>query len=463
MVAARGRAAQAAGRLRGAAAPRRRGRDDLPRAARAAGADPAGLHGALGVRRARRAAADRQRQAGPRGAARAGPRGPARPGYVAPRTPVERELAADLGRGARRGPRRRRTTTSSRWAATRSSASRWSPGARQAGLRADPHRTSSVHQTIGELAAGRRTGAARRLRAGRRRGGGRAGSAHPHPALVPRRHDRRPQPLHHVDGAGPGRRPRRGRAARRRWTRWSRTTTHCGCGSTRAARRAPAAPALERRLPDRSRPVAGRAERQAAGRIRPSRPDWCRAAAGPRSGRQSPTLFLIAPPPGHRRGVLADPAGRPGDRVPAGGAGQPVALGPKTASYAAWARRLAEHVRTGGLRRRSGALAAGVHAPRRSDLPVDRQRTEQRGSARTIAVRLGPRRHRGAAAQGARCLPHADQRRAAERAGPGARPAGPGATACWSDLEGHGREESVRRRGPVPHRRLVHRRCSRSR
>ena len=64
-----------------------------PRCAAHLGAEPAGLHGAVGVRGAGRAAADAQRQAGPRGAAGAGAVAGAA-ARRAPRTPQEEILCA---------------------------------------------------------------------------------------------------------------------------------------------------------------------------------------------------------------------------------------------------------------------------------------------------------------------------------------------------------------------------------
>ncbi|MEA2588854.1 MAG: hypothetical protein QOH66_1781, partial [Actinomycetota bacterium] len=69
-------------------------------------------------------------------------------------------------------------------------------------------------------------------------------------------------------------------------------------------------------------------------------------------------------------------------------AGQPVDLGTGTTAYRAWARRLAEHVRSGGL---DGDLEYWSRVPRRAsaELPVDRDGPNTAGSARTLSVRLG--------------------------------------------------------------------------
>ena len=74
------------------------------RAARAPAPEPAGVHGAAGDRRPGPAAAERERQGGPQGAAGAGVRGRRGRRYVAPRTPTEEVLAGIwaevLGAGA---------------------------------------------------------------------------------------------------------------------------------------------------------------------------------------------------------------------------------------------------------------------------------------------------------------------------------------------------------------------------
>ncbi|CAM5356526.1 D-alanine--D-alanyl carrier protein ligase [Streptomyces rimosus subsp. rimosus] len=91
----------------------------------------AGVHGALGVRRAGAAAADREREAGPQGAARARPHrgaagGPARPPHRHRTRPVR-----GVRGGARACPRSASTTVSSTSAATRC----WPPGSSAGSVR----------------------------------------------------------------------------------------------------------------------------------------------------------------------------------------------------------------------------------------------------------------------------------------------------------------------------------------
>ena len=118
---------QAAGRLRG-----RRAAEAGPAAAELrrwlAGTLPEYMV-PVGVRGARRAAADAQRQGRPQGAAGARARPARRRGRTSSRraTPIEEALAGDLGRGARRSTGSARATTSSSSAATRC----WPPRSRR--------------------------------------------------------------------------------------------------------------------------------------------------------------------------------------------------------------------------------------------------------------------------------------------------------------------------------------------
>ncbi|MEA2532832.1 MAG: hypothetical protein QOJ93_643, partial [Actinomycetota bacterium] len=69
-------------------------------------------------------------------------------------------------------------------------------------------------------------------------------------------------------------------------------------------------------------------------------------------------------------------------------AGQPVDLGAGTTAYRAWAKRLAEHVASGGL---DGALAYWSEASRRAsaELPVDHDGPNTLSSGGVVSVRLG--------------------------------------------------------------------------
>ena len=111
--------------------------------------EPSRLHGAVGVRAAGRVAVDPQRKARPGGAARPGVGHGGRPRRA---THAGRAGAGrGLVRGARGGPRSACGTTSSTWAATPSSASRWSSRARKAGLELTT-KDLFRHQTIESLA-----------------------------------------------------------------------------------------------------------------------------------------------------------------------------------------------------------------------------------------------------------------------------------------------------------------------
>ena len=120
---ARGGRDRARGPARRTAARRlRRADPDRPRAVDELRAllarQAARLHGAVGVRPPRRAAADAQRQGRPEGAARPERRGPrSARAYVAPRTAAEQRAGRDLARSCGSSGSAS-TTTSSSWAAT---------------------------------------------------------------------------------------------------------------------------------------------------------------------------------------------------------------------------------------------------------------------------------------------------------------------------------------------------------
>ena len=332
-----------------------------------------------------------------------------------------------------------------------------------------------LHQTIAD--AGR---AARHRRGGRTRSSQRAGRPVPVP-LTPIQHwffddaARAAGALRPVGAGRAGRRRRRARRCARRWTRWWRTTTRCGCGSTQV---------------DggwRSTTRRSSRRRSCAGAICPT---WTTTSSGPRWSR-SPTRCTRASTSTAGpllRAVLFDLGA---DRRPRlflavhhlvvdgvswrilledletayrqAAAGEPVrARAPRPPRSGSGRARLAEHVARRRVRRRAGLLGAVGRRPR-SDA-AGRRRRRQHGRLDPVGHGpAGPRR------DPARCcsdvpggLPHPGQRRAAGRAGPGAVPvdrARPGA----GRPGGPRPRGAPRRRRPVPHGRLVHHRCSRSR
>ena len=142
-----------AGRATWCRPPAPRGRTAARAARPAARGTPARLHGAGGVRDAGPAAAHPERQARPAGAARARPGRRHAGRRTSPRAPTaERELAGDLGRGARRRTGSASTTTSSTLGGDSILSIQVVSRARQAGLRLTS-RDIFLHQTIAELAA----------------------------------------------------------------------------------------------------------------------------------------------------------------------------------------------------------------------------------------------------------------------------------------------------------------------
>ncbi len=260
---ARGRPRQPpAGRLRGAGARRPAGR---PRPGPRAGAGAARVHGARRVRPAGRAAAERQRQGGPAGAARTG--GAGRPDRAAHRARGGAGGPVRRGPGPGAGRRRRRLLRPGRALAAGHPAGRPDPGGH-----------------------GCRGGAARGLRApdGRRAGGRPAPCRCRWPARARRGAQTRPAAAvvraaaAVVPQPGGGRRFGGGRGRGRR-----RLQRAAGAGAGRAARRGRAAVGAGRRAGAAREPADGP---RGAGRRAPAGGAGARRGrrAGAAGGRRSP-------------------------------------------------------------------------------------------------------------------------------------------------------------------------------
>jgi amino acid adenylation domain-containing protein len=286
-----------------------------------------------------------------------------------------------------------------------------------------------------------RTGRRRRCRGGR--GGARRGRAHSRAALVPGGPRHRSRPLRHVGvpGPGPGHRPG---AARSRAGRGGGPTRRAGHPLRPWA--AGLDPALRPRADDLLADAVvdavvdgGRGGRRgaAARARRPSRRGRRRrrgaARVGPRGGRAGPRCRGAdagrpgqptvpgRAPPGRRRRVLADPAGRPDRGLrPARrrSAGRPRAPHQQLPAVGS----AADPARPGRRARpRGGALAGrradGAAAPRR-------RRGQHRGFRAHGVHPAARRRHRRAADPDPRGPAQPGRPRAAGRPGPGARRVG---------------------------------------
>ena len=227
------------------------------------------------------------------------------------------------------------------------------------------------------------------------------------------------------------------RAALRRGRR--PTTTRCASGSAgRTAAsggrkpgrptRVPATPALRRLGPGRRRPPAADG---APGDRRPDQPATstagrCCPPCSSTPARAPATAVPHRAPPGRRRGVLADPARRPGDRVPArscaGAAGRRSAPG-RHARTRSGRTGSPEHVAVRRARRATWRTGP-TRPPRRRADAAGRPRRAPTPSAPadTISVRLGRADTDALLHQVPAGLPHPGQRRAAQRARPGAGP-----------------------------------------
>ena len=419
------------------------------------------LHGAVGVRRPGRAAADPQRQARPRARCPRPDRHRAASGATSRRAPPP------SARSPRSGPRcsawtgSASTTTSSTSAATRSSASRSSPAPARPGCGSPPRTCSPTRRSPRSppwSTTGARTGPTAAPVTG-------DAAAHPDPALV-LRHAHRANPTtstSHAARAGTDRRTRprwRGPGRPAGPPRRAAHAVHRGRRRLAAAqrRRPRRVTVLDRARPDRSARRRGRQRRWR----RP--PTTCTPASTSAAARccgrccspadpDRPVLLLVA----HHlvvdgvswRILLEDLE----TAYQQAARGETVRRSATKTTPSGLGQAAGRHSRRRRPRRRAGLLGGG--ARRAAPLPVDHAPAPPPAPPRTVTVTPGRGGHRGAAARGPHRLPHPDQRRAAGRAGP--------ALARWTgqdrvcvDLEGHGREDVLDGRGPLPYRRLVH-------
>ena len=353
------------------------------------------------VRRARRAAAERQRQGRPRtGCPRptAAGRSSAEE-YVAPQTPVRAASWPTSWPPSSGSARSASTTTSSRSAATRSWPSRSSPGRRRraAAVAVRPVRPSDGRRRWPRWpppgrpsTPSRATSPARCRWPPTQRWFCAAGIEEPHhwntSVLLELGARRRPELLRdaveHL--LAPPRRPAPAVPAGRRAVP----------GADRAARRRDAVrgarPVRARR--GRTGPPAAELAGADAARSRPRR----RAAA---AGRAVPARRPAARPAGHRRAPAgggrrvdaADPGG-PGDRGGAASAGEEVAFLPKTTSWQSWGRRLAAYARDGAGRGAARVLDGAGHRAAGGCRSTAGRRSDTEASARTVAGRWAARR-----------------------------------------------------------------------
>ena len=349
------------------------------------------------------------------------------------------------------------------------------PGARRPGLRLTP-RQLFQHQTIAELAPAAAAGAA----AVAAEQGPVTGPVPltPDPALVLRAGRSTSRTTTTRPCCSSSREPSTAALLEQALGRCSRTTTRCACASRAASDGVAAGPCAG---PDGA--VAVRSGVDLSRRCRGASSRGARAAAAAAQA----SLDLTAGPLLARGALRARARGSPAGccsssttwrSTASPGAilledlatayaqlrrGERVSLPPKTTSFkrvgraAARARRSAEAAGGAGLlaRRRRGERRAPL--PRRST-PEARTPTASARDVSGVARRGGDP---GAAARGARGLPHADQRRAARPRWRRPSRAGPGAPTLLVDLEGHGREELFDGRRPDAHGRAGSPRCSR--
>ena len=345
-----------------------------------------------------------------------------RRGYgAAPRTRAEERAGADLGArccGVRAG--RRRTTTSSSWAATRSSSIQVVARARQAGLPA--HRPRSSSSTRPSPSWPRSAGPAVRRRAAEPGAGDRAtvaadarSSAGSSTRTLPRARttstrrccSRSRAPL---DAAAPlaaalaacCRAPRRPAPALRAARSGGWRQRHAG-----PAGGAVALPAVDLS----ARRGAGREPLEAGGRAAPGEPRpgrrarSCRAVLFDARRRRPAAAAAGRPPPGGRRRLLAHPARGPA-RPPTAQlrAGAPAALPPKTTSFRRWARAAGRATpRSARSARGAGRLARTPARGAVAPLPVDPARRRRTPWRRRRTSSVGARRARRPAPCSRRC------------------------------------------------------------
>ncbi|WAP59864.1 non-ribosomal peptide synthase/polyketide synthase [Streptomyces sp. S465] len=119
--------------------------------------------------------------------------------------------------------------------------------------------------------------------------------------------------------------------------------------------------------------------------------------------------------------------------------GEPVDLGPRTTAFRGWARRLADHVAGGALDHEADHWCAALDAP---PLPVDHQVAAPGAATRTVAVALGERDTEALL----RAAPTAYRTRINDVLLAALAPAlsrWTGRNRVFVELEGHGREEDV--------------------
>ena len=200
----------------------------------------------------------------------------------------------------------------------------------------------------------------------------------------------------------------------------------------------------------------------------------CRRPAAGRAGStpsdDAGRLVLVVAPPGRRRRVLAHPAARParGLRAVARRPRPPTSRRSGTSFGAGPARLLAEQGATARRRAELDVLACGARGRHPGRPPAARPgRDTSPPPTRCRHDAAAPRSPRRCSTTRARRLPRRGRRRAAHRARAGARgwraarrrPTAP----VMVDLRATAATSTRARRRPVPHGRLVHQRCTRSR